>query len=303
MGLRIQKLLKHPNIVGIDPVDKIAITIGDIPIEILEGYDVIRLHEVPHVLVDRTKKYRPLIEGVSIGHIDITAGTLGSIATYNDKPVLVSNAHVFHPEPWRETPPSRREIVQPGSYDGGSLEDVTGYYIKHVPIHLENEKSNCPVGRIWSNIYNYIAKLLGARTRLVPVVTKYNTVDVAIAKPVVNFEDKVLLNDGAKYDPDNIVGLLFAGSERDNIFIVSKASNIQEQLGIEFTRNVSDTRLKRGDIVKKCGRTTGCTEGKVLSTHMIVRVFYLVGFALFKDVIVVNGRSAGGDSGSMVWKI
>lgn len=296
------------NIIGIDPVDKVVLVIGETPLTISDEYEIIRIKHIPYILlpdkpVNRKAKYRPLVCGVSIGHIQITAGTLGTIAYYNDEPYLVSNAHVFHPSPWKKELPKIRDIVQPGPYDKGTIADKVGFIVKHVPVHLENEPSTCPMAKIWSALYNIPARILRRKTRLVPIVTEENRVDCAIAKPVVDYEDTIILDNGEKIDPDNIVGLLFAGSTEDNIFIVSKASNIEKELGVKFTRKTIDKNIKRGDKVQKCGRTTGCTQGTVIARNMTLRVFYGVGFAVFTDVIVVKGESAGGDSGSMVWKI
>lgn len=291
-------LLSNGNLVGIDEQDKVVMVIGSVPMA-LSGYRVIRLKGVPHILVSRTSKVRPLVSGISIGHVDITAGTLGWFVEYQNETHLLSNAHVFTPEPWSDREPSAREIIQPGRYDGGTLKDTVAYYVKHVPVKLV-DNSTCIVGRFWSWVYNRLADRLGAKTRLYPVVVEENTVDSAIAYPVVNVEEAVLTDSGSHIKPSEIVGLLFAGSETDNIYITCKARNIEDRLGIKFNEEISDVRV--GDRVRKCGRTTGCTEGEVISTNMKVKIFYGKGFAIFRDVIVVRGKAAGGDSGSLVFK-
>jgi hypothetical protein len=62
---------------------------------------------------------------------------------------------------------------------------------------------------------------------------------------------------------------------------------------------------KRSDVtlgmrVKKFGRTTGLTLGKVIAIHATVDVGYGTGIARFTDQIITSNISAGGDSGSLV---
>jgi hypothetical protein len=60
-------------------------------------------------------------------------------------------------------------------------------------------------------------------------------------------------------------------------------------------------RLKVGDRVKKTGRTTNYTLGRVIATNATIDVNYGGGkVARFLDQIVTTNISAGGDSGSLV---
>jgi hypothetical protein len=60
-------------------------------------------------------------------------------------------------------------------------------------------------------------------------------------------------------------------------------------------------RLKVGDRVKKTGRTTNFTRGRVIATNATIDVNYGGGqIARFLDQIVTTNISAGGDSGSLV---
>lgn len=54
--------------------------------------------------------------------------------------------------------------------------------------------------------------------------------------------------------------------------------------------------------VKKVGRTTGFTKGRVLAVHATVNIGYSTGVACFVEQIIVTpgSFSAGGDSGSLV---
>jgi hypothetical protein len=62
--------------------------------------------------------HRPIRPGISIGHVDITAGTFGSCARDRTNPLLLlSNNHVFANE---NRARKGDNILQPGKYDGGT---------------------------------------------------------------------------------------------------------------------------------------------------------------------------------------
>ena len=290
-------------IVGLDEVNKVVMVVGEPPPSLLaEGFKVVRLTQVPRILVDRKARYRPLVGGVSIGHVDVTAGTISCSVMYQNEPHLLSNAHVFHPGPWSPSPPARPEIVQPGPIDGGSLNDVVGKFIKHVPVKLE-EESTCPLARLYASLGNAVSKAFGRRTRFTTRVEPENLVDCAIAEPVKDVLETskmpVLMDDGSKAIPSGVVGLLFAGSEPDNIYVCCKAKHVEKELGVTFPYSLLEPVV--GDKVYKSGRSTGTTQGDVLATSMTIKVFYGKGFALFKDQVVVRSPVAGGDSGSLVF--
>lgn len=69
-----------------------------------------------------TKYYNPLIGGVSIGAVDVTAGTFGGIVRDKEgRPWLLTNEHVVSDtqNTDRNHPPLGHKIVQPGPLDGG----------------------------------------------------------------------------------------------------------------------------------------------------------------------------------------
>lgn len=59
-----------------------------------------------------------------------------------------------------------------------------------------------------------------------------------------------------------------------------------------------------GMLVQKCGRTTGCTHGKVSAINASVSVQYEAGVATFVNQVVISGKkgafSDSGDSGSLI---
>jgi hypothetical protein len=59
--------------------------------------------------------------------------------------------------------------------------------------------------------------------------------------------------------------------------------------------------LRAGDVVRKTGRTTNCTLGRVIVTNATVDINYGAGrIARFSNQVVTTTMSAGGDSGSLV---
>jgi hypothetical protein len=74
---------------------------------------------------DRERRWRPAPAGVSFGHVETTAGTLGSppLETEDGETVVVTNAHVAAPIGTAEP---GDDVLQPGPADGGTDDDVVG---------------------------------------------------------------------------------------------------------------------------------------------------------------------------------
>lgn len=102
-------------------------TLDGIPVKIVQTgkFTILSMLSVPVVTqyADRVTKYRPAPGGVSVGSIEITAGTLACAALdlRTGKTVGLSNNHVCGPiYPGIEKGVSgTTPIVQPGVYDGG----------------------------------------------------------------------------------------------------------------------------------------------------------------------------------------
>lgn len=69
---------------------------------------------------DPTARHRPAPNGVSLGHPDITAGTLGCLVEDASNTYILSNNHVMANENQASI---GDEILQPGTFDGGSAPD------------------------------------------------------------------------------------------------------------------------------------------------------------------------------------
>jgi len=258
--------------------------------------DVVEIGELKALSVDKTKKFRPVIFGISIGNIQITAGTNGFLFVDKDgNKYFGSNAHVFCDDPSKA--PSQiliKDIIQPGRYDGGTIADKVADYVWHKQIIPIGGGSSCPVAKFWSGVYNVFAKIFHAKTRLVPIVQEANHIDFAIAKPIVDYEVKFPDFDFTNH---KFVGLGFAGS--DTTGVVCKVKYIIAEGYTPF--NVDVAEVKEGDVVMKTGRTSCFSNAEVIDASGNVTVNYGNFEAWFEDVIITGKLLSPGDSGSSVW--
>ena len=84
----------------------------------------------------RVNRHRPVIGGVSIGHTEITAGTMGTSLEFTGILNGLSNNHILANSSTRQVPRAKvgDPIVQPGPYDGGTLADKVGVLKKFIPM-------------------------------------------------------------------------------------------------------------------------------------------------------------------------
>lgn len=216
-----------------------------------------------HALQQPTDKFRPAPGGVSIGHFQITAGTLGFLVKKNGKLFILSNNHVLANSNDASVGDA---ILQLGPADGGSsAQDLIARLSEFVPIEFDQGSTPCSIGNATAAILNGLAKLLGSQTRLQPMraAAADNLVDCAIAEPISESDVKnEILNIGA--------------------------------LGGTATGTL-------GMSIKKSGRTTGFTTGSILQIDVTSRVSYGSNkVATFVDQLMAGAMSQGGDSGSAV---
>ena len=218
---------------------------------------------VIRALQSPTEKHRPAPGGVSIGHRDITAGTLGCLVKKDGHPVILSNNHVLANSNAAEI---GDPILQPGPYDGGSFpNDHIADLEQFIPINIGGLPSECPIATGTASFLNAIARLFGSSVQLQAVEQQptENLVDAAIARPL---------------NPDDV---------KDEI------------LNIGVPQGVVEAEL--GMAIKKSGRTTGFTTGEIQQVDVTVNVQYGEGrIAAFTDQLMAGAMSQGGDSGSAV---
>lgn len=152
---------------------------GDVIPSSLSGIET-DVVEVGDIVALRTTEHRPAPGGVSIGHPEVTAGTLGMIVKRNGVRYILSNNHVLANTNNAQV---GDKTWQPGRADGGAAESSIGSLLEFVPIAF-SEGSTCGVANFVVSIANFLAQLFGRQTRLRAVIEPVNLVDCAISKPI-----------------------------------------------------------------------------------------------------------------------
>jgi len=238
--------------------DRVPATIAGIATDVLQTGRI-------RAFQDRTARYRPAPGGVSIGHFEITAGTLGCLVKRGGETFILSNNHVLANV---NAGTKGDAILQPGAHDGGSnptdqiatLEDFVpvGFTLPEIP-------SDCGFASTVIGVLNAGCGAIGSRTRyrIVRPQVDSNLVDCAIARPL---------------NPDDLSS---------------------EILEIGEINGTAEAEL--GMPIQKSGRTTGLTQGQVDQIDVTVNVQFGAGrIAQFTDQLLAGPMSQGGDSGSAV---
>lgn len=120
--------------------------LDDIPVRIIETGKIVPMSikavPVAHAIyADRTAKHRPAPGGVSVGHPEITAGTLTARAVDKTDGSIVGlgNNHVVALD-WGELHTGEKgdSALQPGPYDGGKdPDDKIGELKRWIPVKLD----------------------------------------------------------------------------------------------------------------------------------------------------------------------
>ena len=230
--------------------------VGGLPTDVLQT-GVIR------AIQSHTARYRPAPGGVSIGHKDITAGTLGCLVKKGGQFFILSNNHVLANSNAAQI---GDPILQPGVYDGGRFpDDHIANLEAFVPISFTGGPSGCSTATGIADFLNSIARVMGSDARLQAITTQAedNLVDAAIARPL---------------NPNDV---------KDEI------------LKIGILQGTAAGEL--GMAIKKSGRTTALTTGEIQQVNVTSTVQYGENqTAIFTDQLLAGAMSQGGDSGSAV---
>jgi hypothetical protein len=180
---------------------------------------------------------RPVPIGVSTGHPDITAGTIGARVTDGPNVYALSNNHVYANE---NNANIGDEVIQPGTYDGGAL-------------------SNDPID---SDAIGTLSKYM----KIVFSTSANNVIDAAIAESSDAELGKATPSDG---------------------YGMPRSVTVEPSINMR---------------VKKYGRTTEQTKGRISAINATINVGYDSGVARFVNQIIIEPGdfSAGGDSGSLI---
>ena len=250
-------VIKKMPVSDINSRDIIPATLDGIAIDVVQTGEIVSF-------VDPTGRFRPTPSGVSLGHVDITAGTLGCWVKRNGETFLLSNNHVIANS---NNAAIGDPILQPGRFDGGQHpQDQIATLEEFVPLVWEsNEEVNRKVEETRSG--NFFSRLF--RSQQDPPVSHGerevlgNLVDAAIGRPLTQ--------------------------------------DVIENENIEFGKIAGIEEAQLGMSLQKYGRTTRFTTGAVQQIDVTVKVSYGSGLiAIFSDQILAGAMSQGGDSGSAV---
>jgi hypothetical protein len=259
----------------------------------------------------RAQKWRPLMMGISVGHREITAGTLGGFASKSSERYIISNAHVLHPWPFMTQPPYNKRVWQPGPHDAKyDYEHEGDYYVAdyayHVRIHSIYEYPECPISRTINTMYRALGRNSRVRALQVP-----NYVDLAIARimegvGIVNNTYAYVVEKNADFDASRLVfvGNLFAGTSLGHAVICKTAKYWSKYFtGYDLMFQNMQAEVEPGQKLKKDGRTSGATIGTVWDDSASLAVGYWLDVAWFEDVVLTyeDMGAKGGDSGSPVF--
>ncbi len=245
--------------VSLSETDFIPRDVGGVRTDVFEAGDL-------RPLSTYTERHRPAPGGVSIGHYQITAGTLGCAVRDRQTGVrmILSNNHVLAD---RNAGKPGDPILQPGPADGGSPQrDTIALLERFETIHYNQEPPACNIARAYACLGNRLARAAGSHHQLqviqaFPMAT--NLIDAALARPIL---DSDVLD--------------------ENLDIGAIQGQAEAALGMQ---------------VCKTGRTTGFTTGTINVLDATVSVNYgEERTATFVHQIVGAPMSEGGDSGSLL---
>ena len=163
----VVSVVKKLPVIQLPESARVPKTLGGVPTDVVEIGKVFALQ-------DPRQKMRPARPGISIGHYQITAGTLGCLVQRNGQVYILSNNHVLANSNAAQLGDA---ILQPGPIDGGTSADQIGTLQQFIPVGFESSSSpGCsPLA--------FLMRLFGPAKPLINEPGN-NTVDCAIAKPL-----------------------------------------------------------------------------------------------------------------------
>ena len=237
-------------------------TLDGVPVKIVE-VGRITLQAIPvasAVFSDRIARRRPVVAGISIGHPEVTAGTLGCFVERGGELFGLSCNHVVALR-WGELNIGEKgdDILQPGPADGGTQADKIGELEDWVDVkdgatidagifHLTTDfkKYIEDVGVQSHSVEPYVGMIVKKSGRSTGLtygrIMDVNATITVSAWGDVRFTDCIITappisvpGDSGSWvgDPnDRSVALVFAGS--DKVSVLCKAINIEKELGVRF---------------------------------------------------------------------
>jgi hypothetical protein len=165
----VVSVIKKLPLVQLPERARVPRTIGGMPTDVVETGLIFAQQ-------DPTDKMRPARPGISIGHFQITAGTLGCLVERAGQVYILSNNHVLANSNAAQIGDA---ILQPGPHDGGTSADQIGTLEQFVPIGF-----GISLGCLGCTPLALLLRLLGRS--LAPRINEpgNNTIDCAIARPL-----------------------------------------------------------------------------------------------------------------------
>ena len=229
--------------------------------------DVIEVGELQ--FLDRVGKMRPAKPGISIGHINTSAGTFGALVKdqKTGKVLILSNNHVLaNLTDGRDGRANIGDLIlQPGRYDGGTEKDVLGHLYKYVPLYRELQQPSCPLAGKFKKAGQFFLNTVKSNYRIEFFKNshKENIVDAALAEPT--------------------------------------AENMVHPEIVEVGVPEGTVQAEPGMKVLKSGRTTGLTIGTIKVIEATLRINVGEGNSIImSEQIVCTPMGSPGDSGSLI---
>lgn len=194
---------------------------------------------------DPTNRHRPAPNGVSLGHPDITAGTLGALVTKGGKTYILSNNHVIANE---NSPSGKFAIYQPGPFDGGTAADRIATLTAWKAIVFSTSANNVIDAAIAevdnSSFVSGVAPTYAPRSSTIPAavgmrVMKYGrttghtkgrvqgvnaTVNVGYDSGVARFVGQIIIGGGG----------FSSGGDSGSLIVVEKGGNARRPVALLF---------------------------------------------------------------------
>ena len=207
---------------------------------------------------DPTQKHRPAPNGVSIGHPDITAGTLGCLVSKGGNTYILSNNHVMANE---NMTANNAPIYQPGPFDGGGAGDQIATLSDYVPIDFSGDNlvdaaiAVVNTADVTGETVSYGAPKSTTRAASINMrVTKYGrttestngrvqginaTINVGYDTGVARFVDQVVIGGGG----------FSSGGDSGSLIVVQKGGDKGKPVGLLFAGGGGTTIANEIDVV------------------------------------------------------
>ncbi len=244
--------------------DPIALTAADLIPKILAGVktDVVETGLLRAFQPGPRDRWRPVVPpGVTVGHYRVTAGTFGCLVRRGEEVFILSNNHVLANSNNCQTGDA---ILQPGTADGGTMDDQIATLADFVPLDFGSSPSECSIAEWSAKALNFVAGAFGSSHQLQAVkqTEGVNRVDAALGRPL---------------SPDLV--------KNEILYIGAPVGVGTAMLGTQ---------------VQKSGRTSGHTQDAITQIDATVTIDYNGPSALFTGQLVAGPMSQPGDSGSAV---